>query len=468
MPHIIRKQVIELNMDKSLNYFHIQELISRQYWKLVLPALQKEFDSLDEDNEVIEVEHLVIDLGILTEKSIRQEEWAREVPAILAKILDRLRIPGMPGITAIRRPGHMNVFRQWIFYMQNGYLHWSTLKTDRIWYQRVLEALALEIESVRELRELILKDPAVISRIVFQHPDSFLISLVETITARKHDFLRSVLEAQDFVAEPGASLRIPKTRPAGIRFRNRIWYRILGIIAVNPMVSDELIRSETGTILRGRVTAGGDLLETSTDIPAINGLPGVLMKASVRQAEKQVYGTAIPGIRSLVDEEGIYVRHAGVVLLHPFLNNLFKRLRLLTGRKFTNRAAQLKALYLIHYLATGNVMADEYELVIARVLCAWSLQEPVEPGIRLSKKALGEAEDLLAAAIQQWEILKHTSPDGLREGFLQRNGKLFTRHDNLYLQVETSTIDILLDHLPWNLSMLKLPWMDNILRVEWR
>jgi len=156
------------------------------------------------------------------------------------------------------------------------------------------------------------------------------------------------------------------------------------------------------------------------------------------------------------------------VLLHPFLNSLFKRLHLLTGKSFTNRAAQQKALYLIHYLATGNVRAEEHELVIARVLCACPLQEPVEPGIRLSKKALGEAEDLLVASIQQWTILKHTSPDGLREGFLRRNGKLFTRHDNLYLQVETGTIDILLDHLPWNLSMIKLPWMDDILRVEWR
>ena len=468
MPHIIRKQVIELKMDKNLDYFHIQELISRQYWKSVLPALQKEFDVLGEDDEVIEVDRLVIDLGIMTEKDIKLEEWAREVPARLAKILERLRIPGIPGIPATRKPGHLNVFRQWIFYMQNGYLHWSTLETGILWYRRVLEALALEIESVWELRELMLKDPVVIRRIVLQHPDSFLISLVETITARRHGLLRTVMEGFDLPAETGTGLRIPKTKPAGMRFRNMIWARILGIIAGNPMASDEQIRSVTGTIIHAGNSAPGDLPETAGGISAMHGLPEAIEKIFGKQSEKQIYATIIPGIRSQVDEEGIYVRCAGVVLLHPFLNSLFKRLHLLTGKSFTNRAAQQKALYLIHYLATGNVRAEEHELVIARVLCACPLQEPVEPGIRLSKKALGEAEDLLVASIQQWTILKHTSPDGLREGFLRRNGKLFTRHDNLYLQVETGTIDILLDHLPWNLSMIKLPWMDDILRVEWR
>ena len=36
------------------------------------------------------------------------------------------------------------------------------------------------------------------------------------------------------------------------------------------------------------------------------------------------------------------------------------------------------------------------------------------------------------------------------------------------LRVEARTVDILLDQLPWGVSLVKLPWMDRLLRVEWR
>ena len=75
---------------------------------------------------------------------------------------------------------------------------------------------------------------------------------------------------------------------------------------------------------------------------------------------------------------------------------------------------------------------------------------------------------MLQAVIEQWTVLKNTSVEGLREGFLQRKGKLFSKNDNLHLQAETNSIDVLLDQLPWNLSMIKLPWMKRILRLEWR
>jgi hypothetical protein len=106
-------------------------------------------------------------------------------------------------------------------------------------------------------------------------------------------------------------------------------------------------------------------------------------------------------------------------------------------------------------------------LALPKILCAFSLEEPIDlPG--LSTEYLQEANDLLEAAIAQWSILKNTSASGLREGFLQRNGKLFTKNGNLWLQVEKHSIDILLDYLPWNLGIIKLPWLKDMLRVEWR
>jgi len=106
--------------------------------------------------------------------------------------------------------------------------------------------------------------------------------------------------------------------------------------------------------------------------------------------------------------------------------------------------------------------------MLAKLLCAWPIETPVPAGILLPEEFLQEAKDMLQAAIAQWEILKNTSVAGLREAFLQRPGKLFSRNGNLYLRVEKSSVDILLDYLPWGLGMIMLPWMKDILRVEWR
>lgn len=172
---------------------------------------------------------------------------------------------------------------------------------------------------------------------------------------------------------------------------------------------------------------------------------------------------------SLAEEKaGLYISQAGLVLLHPFLRIYLDDVGLLLEESFRDELAQQTAIYLLHYLATGQTDAPEYELVLPKLLCNWPLNEPVSRGIDLPEAALMEAEHLLQTAIDYWQALKSTSPDGLREGFLQRDGKL-TRSDNgnWKLLVERKAIDILLSRLPWGLSMVNLPWMEEIVMVEW-
>ncbi|MEM9214098.1 MAG: contractile injection system tape measure protein [Cyanobacteria bacterium P01_F01_bin.150] len=42
-----------------------------------------------------------------------------------------------------------------------------------------------------------------------------------------------------------------------------------------------------------------------------------------------------------------------------------------------------------------------------------------------------------------------------------------TGEQNWTLRVEQMAIDVLLTRLPWGVSMVKLPWMDGLLTVEW-
>ncbi len=171
---------------------------------------------------------------------------------------------------------------------------------------------------------------------------------------------------------------------------------------------------------------------------------------------------------NVIDESGIFVNHSGIVLIHPFLTTLFNRLHVTEGNMFVDNYSRQKALHIIHFLATGKTAPEEFELVVPKLLCNYPIDEPAPKEIMLTQEEQSEAEDMLRAVIMQWNKIKNTSVDAFRESFLQRAGKLYTKNNSLYLQVEAHAIDILLDYLPWTLSLVKLPWMKEMLHVEWR
>lgn len=167
--------------------------------------------------------------------------------------------------------------------------------------------------------------------------------------------------------------------------------------------------------------------------------------------------------------EGIfwYINYAGVVLLHTFLPVFFEKCELTRKKQFIDEAARERAAQLVLYLATGKEETPEFDLVLAKFICGIPMEVSMSRMINLSETEKSESIKLLQAAIDHWEKLKKTSPDGLREGFLQRQGKLEKRSQGWYLTVEQKSIDVLLNYLPWNLRMIKLPWMEQLLRVEW-
>ena len=137
--------------------------------------------------------------------------------------------------------------------------------------------------------------------------------------------------------------------------------------------------------------------------------------------------------------------------------------------RFSGSQQQWRALHLLHYMATGETGPAEYELALPKILCNWPVQGPVVGSWLITQEEKEEAENVLQSAIDQWKQLRNTTPAGLQVNFLQRNGKLYKKNDKWCLQVETvPAIDLLLDSLPWTISMIKLPWMKELLRVEWR
>jgi len=163
--------------------------------------------------------------------------------------------------------------------------------------------------------------------------------------------------------------------------------------------------------------------------------------------------------------EGIYIENSGIVLLHPFLQRFFESLGI--SRKEELLLPE-RAVSLLHYLTTGQTKIPEYELVLPKILCEFPLSSPVPADYIITENESAEASTLLEAVINHWEALRDTSPDALRGTFLLRPGKLSIKDDGDWLlQVESRAFDVLLEYLPWGISVIRLPWMKKMLWVEW-
>ncbi len=180
--------------------------------------------------------------------------------------------------------------------------------------------------------------------------------------------------------------------------------------------------------------------------------------------QKQLSDKVLPDVA----EKTFFIPNAGMILLHPFLSTFFQKLKLLKDRKFPDTWHQQKAVLILHYLATEEDRSTEFQLVLPKHLMGWPLNMPLDHTISISPEENTEGKNLLVAVIDHWGALGSTSIEGLREGFLQREGKLEKKPDSWLLTVEHKAIDILLDKLPWNLSVIKFPWMKDFLKVEWK
>lgn len=167
-------------------------------------------------------------------------------------------------------------------------------------------------------------------------------------------------------------------------------------------------------------------------------------------------------------EEPIYIENAGLVILHPFLIHLFEQLKLCKNEEWTSNRNQSKAVLLTQFLISGKAVFYENELVLNKLLCGLEVDAVIDISIKLSKKEKTEANDLLKAVIAYWKVLKNTSIDGLRETFLQRNGKLlFKNEESIELWVEQKGVDVLMAQIPWGIGMVKTPWMKSFIECNW-
>lgn len=162
------------------------------------------------------------------------------------------------------------------------------------------------------------------------------------------------------------------------------------------------------------------------------------------------------------------VHAAGLVLLHPFLPQLFAELQLSDADGHLPGAVLPRAAALLHWLATGEAAPGEFVLGLIKPLLGLHPDDPLPVcADDLVPGDTAEGEALLAAVIEHWTALRNTSLAALRLSFLQRRGLLRPAPGGWALHPDGESFDLLLGQLPWGISLIRLPWMSVPIFVEW-
>ena len=161
------------------------------------------------------------------------------------------------------------------------------------------------------------------------------------------------------------------------------------------------------------------------------------------------------------------VANAGLVIAQGFFETLFERLGLLNDGEFSSEAEKNKAIHFLQYLATGEKIRYENDLILNKVLCGYPINEPAEPPIDFKESETELIDSLIKAMISYWPPVSSSSITAVRETFLLRDGTLTEKEDRWELRIKRKTVDVLVDQIPWSFSVIFFKWMNKPMYVIW-
>ncbi|PYR65970.1 MAG: hypothetical protein DMF88_17955 [Acidobacteria bacterium] len=503
--HRIQRQIIELAVSGIADAPAVQQQLAAPFWDRALPQLQDVFDRAAGPDELLRLDRLELDLG-----TIGGDDWPtafrNKLLAELGRSLARFSAVSERDDEDPRGGArHSEPWRQFLFFLAHGRLPWWATSPVRHWND---ELWAGSDSDWNALGELVSSDHRVRARLAYSVDDRFLEGAIGRWSG-VFDAAR-VLE-QLTPADLGADPRR--------RWRRGFWMMLLDWVAASgfrsPGGGPQLVRdlkmlramyeseSDSGpSSALARVTSDGpardgakregparegrmppsgvDLpepwrawwlsrdntapFERAATVPRSDGAGGVKGRAPVMPTTHAARVSA--KARPAVEDEAIYLSGAGAVLVHPFLEQLFRERGLLDGKRFRGLEARDRAVQMIGVMTFGRADVAEHELVLAKVLCGAAIEEPLEP-VLLEDDDVAACDALVRAVLQHWTALRSSSPEWLRAQFFLREGKLEDVDSGRRLTIERRAQDVLLARLPWGVGVVALPWLPAQMFVHW-
>ena len=247
-------------------------------------------------------------------------------------------------------------------------------------------------------------------------------------------------EAPDYIASPGPP----------VKYYKKVAVENSSVSEVYPSGATSLPAGGIGTEPTIRQTPD---LEGERDVRIIRQTPDIW---------------EIQAFELEVREDRIPVSDAGLVLLHPFIGRMMENLGLVEEGAFVSPLARIRAVHLLRDLTGSDEPHYNHNLLLEKVLCGLPVAYAIPPEWKPTDREKEEIKSLLEAVCDYWRSLSGSSIEALCGSFIRRPGAIERFEDTWTIGVEGNTIDILLDDLPWELSVIFLPWLEKPLAVEWQ
>jgi|GEM_PF-1479033 len=444
--HIIGRQNIRLRYQGRMDPLALQQIVSQVCREELPERLSDLFDRYDDKDKVLRLGKLEVNI-VLTSDANLQEQLSKAIVSAVAQALQQQLEARVTEALSLER----SFTRLLCFYLEQGYLPWWALRKDpQVFKQKLKEQL--QEDNLKQLVREVLP-------VLHQYDARCrLLALLDDASFERFIAASGFWPEQEWQAWKALKEMLGRQVPQAA-FES--FFRQAVLEASTPGAS------RTGKLaallvqkfkqLQGHITVRH--LDAIQNTSIRNALRAALSGEKPSAEIPQTLPSETPS-----PNESIHIRNAGLILLAPFLPAFFARLGLLEAGLLQDGSHGIS---LLRYLVFGAGDFDEMEVPLEKVLCGLALSESLEKGRQLSAFEKQEADSLLASVITHWEVLKNTSPNGLRYNFLQREGRLAFKENLWEVAVQKQSHDILLDYLPWSISMIKLPWMPQLLAVKW-
>jgi len=518
--HIIHSVNLDISTSSLEKANKIKDTIDLFFKEKLFPRIEKLLENKSVGNEIKRFDKVNIDLDI--HNTLDYDDLKTKITDQLSSLIDNLdsttynirsRISqGKEGIvndiksnTLKSRvgftddkpaqqiiPDQENREEIFIYFLRTGRLPWFAKESDitRFYNTDLYKKSFNSAIFIDKLRTSIVANYNVLERLIYQFPDDFLNDLLICIVKDKvveKEFLKKRIRnkgvaLRDNIYKVLFTSSLPVTKEIRDRTIQKFLLSLQKQISINNQ--REIYKDYSSDIEKVTLEIEELINHVSVKKVPYNSLKTVLQNISIQteksdnildesvlkpaeianqilEVENNNYGL------DDAEDNAILTENVGLILLHPFLKQFFKELEITdkNGNLIDDKIDN--AIHILHYLATGEENVLECNLTFEKIICAIPIETPIQRGTTLSVKMKEDADQLLKAAIKNWSALKNTSPDGLRQLFLERDGKVFEEESKYKIIVERKAQDILLGKLPWNISIIRLPWQSKILFVQW-
>jgi len=517
--HIIHKQTFNLFVESEDEAHGVSEAVQQTFNDRVLSAMDEVFNRLSPDDKVYRFDRLEIDLGSIEPQNI-EDELVEKITSLTEQLLsDKINAStfdadeknGMKPIPVIQ-----SVFEAFVDFLQTGLLPWWFSDRENKTPEVLFDVLPgqLNANNAQKLK-IILEHQNALKRLNGQFSEIFTNQLIRAISiltpgkafslddkkknGKGYASLISILITEILSALKKVQVSEKGRKEVRIALLELmpgqdIAYKSMPVNRSNKNLTPELgnfIGESFRQMIIVLAKQGFDQKHISTLLANISeALPDktysgfwlqghrnefdkfedILDKPSKKQtlAEKDEKEDII--VRNKTEkmaQDGIYIQNAGLVILWPFLKHYFTTLKLVGDDAFLSVKKKERAVLLLQHIVNGDAKFPEQQLALNKLLCGLPLHHPVANSLKLTKKDISETDKLILAAMDKWQAIGKISIQGFRSSFLIREGRLKITDTGFTLTISRNAYDLLIDRLPWSISLIKYKWMDKMIQVDW-